>query len=190
MRFRRKRPARCASTTRSCSSCTLNRPLGNFSRTVPVTSMLSSLLINLSKVDLGGTARCAETQKAHRPATGGLSSSHVGRLQSLRPTRHFELDPRTLLEAAVALRLDRREVHENVFSILPLDEAISLGCIKPLHCTFFFHSISSVSTTFRLETGSQTTKGLRFDSASLLVLESKYESNAPSLYHSEPMLES
>src|SRR5579872_339277 len=45
MRLRRRRPARCASTTLSCSSCTLNKPLGNFSRTVPVTSMLSSLLI-------------------------------------------------------------------------------------------------------------------------------------------------
>src|SRR5450759_2503280 len=55
MRLRRKRPARCARTTRSCSSCTLKSPLGNFSNTVPVTSMLSSLLINLQS-EMGGPA--------------------------------------------------------------------------------------------------------------------------------------
>src|SRR5215471_5980298 len=47
IRLRRSLPARCASTTRSCSNWTLKSPLGNFSNTVPVTSMLSSLLIYL-----------------------------------------------------------------------------------------------------------------------------------------------
>src|SRR5574339_1137266 len=51
MRFLRSFPARCASTMRSCSNCTLNRPLGNFSTTVPVTSIQSSLLIVLQVRD-------------------------------------------------------------------------------------------------------------------------------------------
>src|SRR5690349_754157 len=49
MRLRRSLPARWASTVRSWSSWTLNRPLGNFSTTVPVTSILSSLLIFLAE---------------------------------------------------------------------------------------------------------------------------------------------
>src|SRR5580700_10853454 len=54
IRLRRSLPARWARTVRSWSSCTLNNPLGNFSTTVPVTSMLSSLLIVLAGKDLLG----------------------------------------------------------------------------------------------------------------------------------------
>src|ERR1017187_4302341 len=56
MRLRRSRPARWASTTRSWSIWTLNLPLGNFSKTVPVTSILSSLLIDLRGGFAGGGA--------------------------------------------------------------------------------------------------------------------------------------
>src|SRR5215471_3495424 len=30
-------------------------------------------------------------------------------------------------------------MHEHIFSVLPLDKAIALGCVEPLHCAFFFH---------------------------------------------------
>jgi hypothetical protein len=30
-------------------------------------------------------------------------------------------------------------VHEDVIAILPLDESIALGRVKPFHCAFFFH---------------------------------------------------
>src|SRR5260370_7918106 len=28
---------------------------------------------------------------------------------------------------------------ENVLAILPLDESVALGCVKPFHCAFLFH---------------------------------------------------
>src|SRR5579872_4756823 len=140
MRLRRSRPAKWASTTRWCSSWTLNRPLGNFSKTVPVTSMLSSLLINLQEVEWGRDPKAATpagTQPPPAPGSGSIRS-HVGRLQSFRSLRDFELYFTTLLQAAVALGLDGGEMHEHVFSVLPLDEAITLGCVEPLPCAFFF----------------------------------------------------
>src|SRR4051794_662423 len=76
MRLRRKRPARCARTTRLCSNSTLKRPLGNFSFTVPVTSMLSSLLIDLH-VRIGGPAGSLLTS---RRSADSLGRRDVGRL--------------------------------------------------------------------------------------------------------------
>jgi hypothetical protein len=35
-------------------------------------------------------------------------------------------------------------VDENILARLALDEAETLGCIKPLHCTFFFHYKTSL----------------------------------------------
>src|SRR5579871_4489624 len=114
IRLRRRRPARWARTTRSCSSWTLNLPLGNFSRTVPVTSILSSLLIDLR-------GRLA----AGRPRRGGgpgripcyLGRRDVGRLQPLRTARHLELHAGAFIQAPIAFRLDGRKMHEDVFSV-------------------------------------------------------------------------
>jgi len=50
IRLRLNFPARWARTVRSWSNWTLNSPLGNFSTTVPVTSILSSLLIRPQKL--------------------------------------------------------------------------------------------------------------------------------------------
>src|SRR5580704_7600963 len=90
MRLRLSRPARCASTTRSCSSCTLNNPLGNFSRTVPVTSILSSLLIPPLE-------SCSPSARYH---------FHIGGLQTLRSAGHFELHASALIQRLVPVRLD------------------------------------------------------------------------------------
>jgi hypothetical protein len=30
-------------------------------------------------------------------------------------------------------------VYKHVFPVFPLNKTIALGCVKPLHCTFFFH---------------------------------------------------
>src|SRR5579862_4696979 len=122
MRLRRRRPARWASTTRSCSSWTLKSPLGNFSKTVPVTSMLSSLLINLPELE------CGDRRAADPPVHLGTRSlrSHVGGLQTLRAFGDLELYLRALLQAAIALGLDGGEVDEDVLPVLPLDEATTL----------------------------------------------------------------
>src|ERR1700704_2918930 len=44
----------------------------------------------------------------------------------------LELDPLTLFEGAVAIRLDRREVDEYVLATVDGDEAVSLVRVEPL----------------------------------------------------------
>src|SRR6266568_4542522 len=98
--------------------------------------MLSSLLINLRKVRWAGR----RLPGSEAPARGsGLSCCDVGGLQTLGALRHFKLHPGAFIQGAVSLRLDRREMNEDIFSVLALDKAVTLGCVKPLHCSFFFH---------------------------------------------------
>src|SRR5471030_1749584 len=82
--------------------------------------MLSSLLINLP---------------VRVPSGGG----DVGRLQTLRALGYFELDTRPFIQATIPFGLNLGEVYEDVLSVLPLDKAVALSCVEPLHCTFFFH---------------------------------------------------
>src|SRR6266481_5487501 len=63
----------------------------------------------------------------------------VGCLQTLGALGHLELHTGAFIERPVSLRLDSREVHKDILPVLPLDEAVALGCVEPLHCTFFFH---------------------------------------------------
>lgn len=69
----------------------------------------------------------------------------VLRLETLRSSLHFELDLRALLERAISVHLDRREMHENVIAVGTLDKAIALSGIKPFHNTFFSHYKSPVN---------------------------------------------
>src|SRR4051812_18631274 len=103
MRLRRNLPARCARTTRLCSSSTLKRPLGNFSFTVPVTSMLSSLLINL-QVWIGGRPGIS---RVSRPAADSLGRCDVGCLQTLGALGHLELHSCAFIQAPISFRLNR-----------------------------------------------------------------------------------
>jgi len=61
----------------------------------------------------------------------------VGRLQTLGALRDFKLDSRAFIQAAVSLRLNRREMNEDVFSVFPLDKAVAHGSEKPQHTTNF-----------------------------------------------------
>src|SRR5271170_4843173 len=70
-----------------------------------------------------------------------LDASDVFGLESLRTLHHFELDSLTLVEALVALALDRREMYEYILAGLTADKAIALCCIKPLDGTVF-HCVS------------------------------------------------
>src|SRR6266567_8622515 len=74
-----------------------------------------------------------------RPAAASLGRYDVGSLQTFRSLRHFELYTGAFIQGAISLRLDRREMHEDVFSVLPLDKTEALGRVKPLHYSFFFH---------------------------------------------------
>src|SRR5664279_5866927 len=63
-------------------------------------------------------------------------SSDDADLVGLRPLLslgYFELDPLPLVEAAVAVRLDRAVVHEDVLAAVDGDEAVALLAVEPLH---------------------------------------------------------
>ena len=68
-----------------------------------------------------------------------LSADDVGCLEALRPLQQVKFDCFALIESAIAIFLDGGEVNENVFTRGPLDEAVSLGPVKPLYCTLLSH---------------------------------------------------
>ena len=74
-----------------------------------------------------------------RPAPYGLEASHVRRLEALRTGGHFELDRLAFVQRLVTIRLDGREVDENIFATLALNETKAFTCVEPLHCSLFFH---------------------------------------------------
>ena len=73
-----------------------------------------------------------------------LESLDVFCLPALGPLGHVELHCLSLLQALETARLDRREMHKNVFAILTADEAVAFGVVEPLYCSLFCH----VDTSF------------------------------------------
>ena len=72
-------------------------------------------------------------------SASGLESLNVGGLQPLGTADNLEFNGLTLVEGAVAVRLDGGEVDENVLASLALDETKALAGVEPLDCTLFFH---------------------------------------------------
>ena len=66
------------------------------------------------------------------PEARDLQNLYVLRLPALGPFDYVERDRLAFLQAAEAVGLDRRIVNENVFSILPADEAVALRVVEPL----------------------------------------------------------
>ena len=66
-----------------------------------------------------------------------LDRGHVLCLPALGAFGYFELHCLALLQALEAARLNRREMHENIFAGLPADKAVALGVIEPLNCSLF-----------------------------------------------------
>ena len=64
-----------------------------------------------------------------------LQTGYILGLQTLGALLDFELNGLAFVEALVPVSLDRREVHENIFTGLALDETITLCCVKPLDRT-------------------------------------------------------
>jgi len=69
----------------------------------------------------------------------GLEASHVRRLEALRTGGHFELDRLAFVQRLVTIRLDGREMDENIFATLALNETKAFTCVEPLNCSLFFH---------------------------------------------------
>ena len=67
----------------------------------------------------------------------GLGALHVLGLPALRAFDHVKLHLLTFLQAAESARLNGREVHKYILTVLAADEAVALGVVKPLHCSCF-----------------------------------------------------
>jgi hypothetical protein len=66
---------------------------------------------------------------------------NVGSLQALGAADNLEFNGLSLVEGAVAVRLNRGEMDENVLAALALDESKAFAGVKPLYCSLFFHRI-------------------------------------------------
>src|SRR6266851_2337646 len=67
------------------------------------------------------------------PAGASADDRDVLPLRSLLALRDVELDLLSFFQAAVAVTLDRAEVHEHVRATLDRDEAVALIAVEPLH---------------------------------------------------------
>src|SRR5688500_17242160 len=72
-------------------------------------------------------------EPAARSRDSGSDDPNVLRLLALAAGRDVELDPLTLLEGAVPVALDVREVDKHVVAALASDEAVALLIVEPLH---------------------------------------------------------
>ena len=138
-------------------------------------------------IRLGGPARSLRSGAG--PPDCSLAAVTLVACRPLGPLRHFKLHSGAFIQAAITLRLDRREMHEDVFSVLPLDEAVAFGCVKPLHCTFFFHLpiflLCNSKCTGLRPAGSKQKRGCGWTHAAPLYLSrsGKQEPNATPLYN-------
>jgi hypothetical protein len=64
---------------------------------------------------------------------------NVGSLQTLGPADNLEFNGLSLVEGAIAVRLDGGEMDEDVLAALALNETKAFAGVKPLYCTVFFH---------------------------------------------------
>src|SRR3989442_194557 len=85
--------------------------------------------------DRAAPTRCSDA--------GGSSSdgANLVRLGTLRTLGNLELDPLVLLQRAVSVALDGREVDKHVRTVVLLDETKPLLRVEPLHCALC-HAVS------------------------------------------------
>ena len=90
-----------------------------------------------------GTQRKGREDCSARPVIlrNGLERLNVGSLQALGAADNLEFNGLSLVERAIAVRLDGGEMDEHVLAALALDESKALASVKPLHCSLFFHRI-------------------------------------------------
>src|SRR5262245_10833644 len=72
---------------------------------------------------------------------GDLRANHVGGLETLGALQQIELHSFALVQSAVAVLLDGREMNENVLPCGALDKSISFSPVEPLDCTLLSHKI-------------------------------------------------
>src|SRR5947207_271102 len=78
-------------------------------------------------------------------------------------------------------------MHEDIFPVFPLNKSVALGCVKPLHCAFFFHLLLILLTEMHrpAEAARKQERGLRMDSRNppSLLPSGNQEPNALPLYN-------
>jgi len=80
-----------------------------------------------------------------------LQELYVLCLPALGPFDYVELDSLAFLQAAEAVRLDRRIVNKYVLAILTADEAVALRVIEPLNCSLFHGDACSSTIDIELQ---------------------------------------
>jgi len=70
-----------------------------------------------------------------------LYAHDVSGLEAFGTLGEVELDGLALIQAAVSVFLDGREMHEHIFARRTLDESVALGSVKPLDSTFLSHNL-------------------------------------------------
>ncbi len=68
-----------------------------------------------------------------KPSEMSVLFSDVGGLLAFGTLDDFKLNILAGRQGLKAVALDRREVHEHIFSAFLLDKTIALPCVKPLH---------------------------------------------------------
>jgi hypothetical protein len=93
------------------------------------------------KLGTAGRNKKRREARATRPVIqrNGLERLNVGSLQALGAADNLEFNGLSLVEGAIAVRLNGGEMDENVLASLALDETKTLAGVKPLHCSLFFH---------------------------------------------------
>ena len=104
----------------------------------------------LQAEEFEGWEACSAGSPTKDHQTRRLGGRHVLSLQTFRSLLHHERNLRPFVERTIPTSLDRGEVNKHILSGLSLYEAIALGCIKPLHNTFFFHPKTSFVKLFAL----------------------------------------
>jgi len=77
----------------------------------------------------------------------------VLRLQPFRALFYLELHSLPFIECLVSVRLNRRKVHEHIFTRLALNESITLGGVKPLYRSLLFAHGKFPCAEFALSSG-------------------------------------
>ena len=86
-----------------------------------------------------------------RIASNRLERLYVLSLPALGSLHDVELNRLTFLKAAESVRLDRREMHENVFAILAADESKTFSVVEPLYSSLFHFAVCSFVLMLVLE---------------------------------------
>ena len=79
-----------------------------------------------------------------------LIANDIDCVQTFRALLALKIDRVSLVQCLETTLLNRREMHKYIFASGALDEAVSLGAIKPFHYTTFSHRYFPSSIIFRM----------------------------------------